>query len=213
MGILPGFGMQLNHSYSNIEIGINAERYASLVNYDGHTQAGDPHTTQTDTIIAELGLTARLHLVPQRHLLTVGYSADRWQRDILPNNGVLGLYELYQWSTSKVGYEYRQQSGPHHFQLGIERLWQSNSRMQIDFIGISPSTIPLKNASGWQGHLHYFFEVNPKLRLSTQFQLQSWSSDKSDRVTIDSQFGPISIHEPRSETLNRNINLSMSYIF
>lgn len=212
-GALPGMGLHLRHHIGNFEIAFNTAQYDGMLDYEGQTQAGTPHTTKTATTIQETGLSAQIALVPQQHLLTISYSADTWKRDILPEGNVLGLSEFYRWSTIKLGYQFQHHSGRHHFQLGAERLWHSNSEMEIDIAGIAPATIPLKNGVGWQGHLHYAFALDQHWQISIQHQWQQWSAERSADVVLDSQWGPISAHEPRSKTYNRNLRFSVNYNF
>jgi len=212
-GSVPGLGAKFNHSLSFVEFEINADVYAGLIDYDGQTQGGTPYKTQTDTVISDIGLLARFQLVPQQHFITVSYGNDLWRRDILPNNGILGLYETYRWSTMKMGYEYRQRSGSHLIIFATEYLQHSNSEMKINFDGINPATIPLKDAAGWQGRIGYVYEFYNKWLLSIQYQYQQWSSERSENVLIDSQFGQVLIHEPRSKTLSDNFKIYLNYQF
>ncbi|MCW8887769.1 MAG: hypothetical protein OQK25_01770 [Gammaproteobacteria bacterium] len=212
-GILPGVGLNYSHSIPGAEFSLYSNMFSGLVNYDGHTQAGTPHTTQTDTLIAEAGLSVKLPLIPQQHLITAGYGSSFWIRDILPNAGVGGLYEYYRWSTSSFGYEYRQHSDTHHLVLSVDRLWLSNSSMEINFEGIDPSIIPLKESTGWQGSVHYAFDIDQQWQFISKFKWQKWSSKKSDSVVINSMYGLINVHEPRSMTNTNTLSLSLKYNF
>ncbi|MCW8826727.1 MAG: hypothetical protein OQK78_09925 [Gammaproteobacteria bacterium] len=212
-GILPGVGLNYSHSIPGAEFNLYSNMFSGLVNYDGHTQAGTPHTTQTDTLIADVGLVVKLPLTSQHQTITAGYGSGFWSRNILPNAGVGGLYELYRWSTSSLGYEYQQRLDTHHLILSIDRLWHSNSSMKIDFDGINPSIVPLKNSTGWQGSVHYAFDIDQQWQFISKFKWQKWSSKKSDSVVINSIYGLINVHEPRSMTNTNTLSLSLKYSF
>ncbi|RDH84087.1 MAG: hypothetical protein DIZ80_08115 [endosymbiont of Galathealinum brachiosum] len=212
-GKLPGLGIKINHSLPSIKFAINADVFAGLVDYKGQTQTGTPHTTKTDTVISNVGLSMQLQLIPKQHFITAGYSANLWLRDILPNNGVQALYETYRWSTIKLGYENHFRTNSHLFISGIKYLQHANSEMKIDFNGINPTAIPLKNATGWQGYISYIYGINKKWQFSMQYQHQQWSSNKSETVQVDSQFGQLLINEPRSKTSNDDFKISLIYQF
>lgn len=210
-GNIPGLGLSLSKSVENYSYGVNVEGYSGLVDYDGQTQSGTPHTTQTNTKMYEIGLFTTTQFFSEHHQLRAGLSRNYWERDILPKGAVLGLYELYHWNTLTLGYEYQKRSGSHQIKFGVDRLWNTNNKMEIDFVGIESTTIPLKKALGWQGSLFYSFDFDHQWQISIQHQWQQWSSDRSDEVLMDSQYGPLLIHEPRSETQSRNLRISISY--
>lgn len=212
-GLLNGFGLSLNHYQPRMDYGFNTESYSALIDYNGETQAGIPHTTQTDTEQRSVGLYLRYHLIPQQHFIVFDYSRDYWIRNILPKGNVLGLYEFYRWTTLKLGYEYIYHFSHHQLQFGVKYLMHTNSEMEIDFKGIKPTIIPLKNAQGWQSQFKYIFSLNKYWDFSIQYQWSNWSSKKSDSVTTDSNFGKIRIHEPRSSTINEILFVTVKYNF
>lgn len=212
-GILPGVGYGLGYRAPGVEVGLDVARYAALLDYEGQTQSDVPHSTQSDAVMWDVGVTLRLQIIPDRHQVTVGMSDSSWERDILPAAGVLGLYEFYRWRTTRLGYAFRYQHGAHQVQAGIEHLRQFNSAMEINFAGIDATSIRLKNGTGWRSGLHYAFNAGRQWSFTAQYQLQAWSAPRSDTVLIDSAYGQLQIYEPRSETVTRDLSLGFSYRF
>jgi hypothetical protein len=209
-GVLPGIGLSFHQQLDGNKFELSFTGYSALIDYDGQTQAGVPHTTKTRTEMYDFGLSVSIPITPERHLLTAGYSRNFWVRDILSKGNVLGLYELYHWHTLRLGYEHQRASGPHHLKFGLEQLWHTSSKMELDFEGIDSTTIPLKDGSGWQGSISYGYDIDRQWEISTTFQWQQWSSKRSNSVLVNSIYGLLLIHEPRSETLNRIFSISIN---
>jgi len=209
-GHIPGLGLSLVNRTGQSEISLELKAYYAIINYDGHTQAGAPHTTKTDTQMYEFGVLHRSKLVGKNHEFVFGYKREYWVRDILPKDGVLGLFELYHWNSFQLGYEYKKAYGLHMLTLGADWLWHTNNKMKLDFSGIEPTNIPLKDAFGWQTNISYSYKTSDKWVVLINLQQQKWSSDRSNSVLVDSQYGALLIHEPRSETKNRIFGLSIS---
>lgn len=64
-GYLPGIGLDLSRTSGNTTIGLHGHAYSDRVDYDGQTQAGDPHTTQTNTGFYEIGLFTSIQIIPK----------------------------------------------------------------------------------------------------------------------------------------------------
>jgi len=210
-GTLPGVGYGLGYRAPGVEVGLDVARFAALIDYEGHTQSGASYSTQSDAVMWDVGVTLRLHLMPDRHLFTLGMNDASWERDILPAGGVLRLYEFYRWRTTRLGYEYRYQQGAHQLQLGIEYLKKTNGSMEVNFAGINPTTIPLKNGAGWAGGLQYAFTLDKQWRVTANYHTEAWSSGRSADVLVDSDYGPLKIHEPKNNTIKSIFGLAVSY--
>lgn len=199
-GYLPGIGLDLSRTSGNTTIGLHGHAYSDRVDYDGQTQAGDPHTTQTNTGFYEIGLFTSIQIIPKKHLLTFGLSQNYWVRDILSKGSVLGLYELYHWNTVRSGYQYQTDLGAHHLNFGIEQLWHINNSMDVDFDGSNSTSIPLKDGFGWQWNVNYSRKLQNQWMVSIGHQWQYWSTERSNSVLVQTKSGPIII-------MNREVRL------
>ncbi|MBD3618825.1 MAG: hypothetical protein HUJ28_05085 [Chromatiales bacterium] len=84
-GPLPGFGVSASGNSGPHGLRGKFELAGGTVDYDGQTQTGIPHTTDTDTLLYRLGLDYEYAAVPERVTLIFGGDYVAWDRDIQPS--------------------------------------------------------------------------------------------------------------------------------
>jgi hypothetical protein len=93
-GVIPGVKLSYGDVGKKDSIKFNASFYGGSVDYDGLTQLGMPHQTETNEQLARIGISYFQHeetFYPG--LLFVGLHYWYWDRDIQTRNGVQGLHE------------------------------------------------------------------------------------------------------------------------
>jgi hypothetical protein len=212
-GYIPGLSIAASWPYRSTSNTVEFSVYGGPVDYDGSTQAGQPHHTTTEQTI--LRLLYRLDWSPQDTEGAFYGKAywQQWDRDIKPNNGVLGLFERYRWWSFEAGVQVpfiKQERRKLLLELGV--LATSNGTIMIDLTdsGFGRNTLDLGNGYGFSGELKY--EVLHSDNNSLQFgvQLAIWEFGRSNSKTVSNGSNVITITEPDSTT--RQTILSASYI-
>jgi len=209
-GLIPGITIAIAHPYRRIDNTFEFSAYDGQVDYDGHTQTGEPHQTTTEESIYRL-----LYKLSWSPLSTDAafYGKTYWQqwdRDIQANNGVSGLFERYQWWTVEAGAQlplFRQDN--QHLLLELGLLASLNGTIMVDLTnaGLGSPVLDLGNSIGFSSELKYEFkqENNSSLRFGVQFK--TWEFGRSNSETLADGS---TIYEPDSTTIQTT--LSASYI-
>jgi hypothetical protein len=215
-GFIPGFTLAASHPYHSIFNTLEFSLYDGRVDYDGRTQLGQPHQTTTEQNI--LRLLYRLSWSPQNS--KSGFYGkvywQQWDRDILPNNGVLGLFERYQWWTVEAGVQVTLIKDKRRnllFELGA--LATTNGTIMIDLaeLGYGNPSLDLGDDYGFSGKLKY--EIWHRNNSSFQFGLQfkRWEFGRSNSKTISNGSSVITITEPDSTTMQTTLSAGYRYHF
>ena len=140
-GLLPGVTAGLRLAPGSWRVRLAGSYHGGKVDYDGATQSGSPHKTETGTDIFDVMVTAGYSFavggsVTLAPYLGAGYRY--WRRDILPNAGVRGLLEVYRWPYAMVGLDLGLFQ-TERFQGGIDVRLIRPIDPKLD-VGISPET-------------------------------------------------------------------------
>lgn len=187
--------------------------------YDGQTQSGLPHKTQTneqiiDTTIS-LGILDAINLARPSSLY-FGFGFREWQRNILSTNNVRGLFETYSWYYGFVGGKVELLSKDKLSVWLDGRLTRPiNPTMEVCYSNFDCADLSLGvNTSGRVSlPIHYRINTNSKLVVEPYFE--SWDFGRSPNQTLTINGAPAGgfIYEPRSETRNGGISISVSSQF
>jgi len=212
-GFIPGLTIAGSQPYRNIENSVELSLYDGQVDYDGRTSLGQPHQTTTAETIFRL--LYRLGWSP-RDTKGAFYGKvywQQWDRDIQPNNNVLGLFERYRWWTFEAGVQlpFVKEQGRNLFlELGI--LATNNGTIMVDLTdqGFGNHTLDLGDGYGLSGELKY--EIMQANNSSFQFgvQIKSWEFGRSNSKTISNGINVNIITEPDSRTVQTT--LSAGYV-
>ena len=215
-GYIPGLTLAASHPYRSIFNTLEFSIYDGQVDYDGRTQSGQPHQTTTEQNI--LRLLYRLSWSPRgtEGALYGKIYWQQWDRDIQPNNGVLGLFERYRWWTLEAGVQVpliKDKRRNLLFELGA--LATTNGTIMIDLadLGFGNPTLDLGDDYGFSGKLKY--EVLHSSNSSFEFGLQfrRWEFGRSNSKTVSDGTTTIVITEPDSTSMQTTLSAGYRYHF
>jgi hypothetical protein len=209
-GYIPGFTVAASQPYRSIRNTVEFSLYSGDIDYDGQTQAGQPHQTTTEETIYRL--LYRLSWSPADSNGSFYGKAywQQWDRNILPANNVQGLFERYQWFTLEAGVQVPLLTDEKQkLSLELGMLTTLNGTIMVDLTdsGYGSPTLDLGSGIGFSGEVKY--ELIPAKNSSLQFgvQFKSWEFGRSNSETLaDGR----TIYEPDSMTVQTT--LSASYI-
>ena len=215
-GWLPGLEGILRHAINpDWLLSINTSYYRGSVDYDGQTQQGVPHTTDTDTELFRLG--ARVdRLILKDTYLFAGVQAHRWERDINDNNGVSGIDETYEWHEFYLGVNTNfAVSHRDMLQLEASFLLTRNATVFVDLTraGLGTTTLDLGDGTGGRLNLNWIRRYNSTVRYGAGIFLEGWQFGRSNTKPLENSSAIIFVTEPRSETINTGLKLNIEYMF
>ena len=209
-GFMPGFTVAASQPYRSIHNTAEFSLYGGDVDYDGETQAGQPHQTTTAETIYRL--LYRLSWSPEDSEGAFYGKAywQQWDRDIQPNDGVSGLFERYQWWTVEAGVQVPFIKDEKHrllLELGMLTTFNGTIMVDLDAAGYGSPELDLGNGVGFSGELKYAFMQTKNSSFQLGVQLKTWEFGRSNSETlVDGR----TIYEPDSSTMQTT--LSASYI-
>ena len=200
-GFIPGLSLSISKTKGELTSLISVESYDGQVNYDGQTQSGTPHVTNTDETLHRVFY--KLNWSPENNNSSIyGKVAwQQWDRNILPANNVSGLLEQYRWWAFEVGFLaslYDVDSNKLLLELGISKI--SNGTIEIDLSqqGFGKPELELGNGSGVSTTLIYQYKITQRSKTGLSLQYQHWTFGRSNTESISNRLTTIDITEPRS---------------
>ncbi len=217
-GVIPGISISilLSGDTSNYTHSAGFEAYNGLVDYEGETQAGLPHTTDTDEAIYRLFY--KLNWLPKSYNTSLygKITWQQWDRDILPTRTVFGLFEQYQWWAYELGFSVPLYEDDLHtwlFDLGATRTNNGTIVIDLSRHGFGKPELNLSNGSGFSAALHYKYTISARSGIEFNLQHQRWTFGRSNTKTISNGRILINITEPRSVSNYSLVSLTYRYHF
>ena len=212
-GFIPGFTVAASQPYRSIHNTVEFSLYGGDVDYDGETQAGQPHQTTTAETIYRL--LYRLSWSPEDSEGAFYGKAywQQWDRDIQPNDGVSGLFERYQWWTVEAGVQVpfiKNEQRELLLELGMLATNNGTISINLTTAGYGEHTLNLGNGIGYSAALLYEMKLASNNRFQFGARLKGWEFGRSNSKTISNGTDVITITEPDSTTMQTT--LSASYI-
>jgi len=214
-GYIPGFSIAASKKLSNFTNTLSFESYDGQVDYDGQTQSGTPHITNTDETLNRIFY--RLGWSPENneHSIYGKIAWQRWDRNILPANNVSGLFEQYEWWAFEVGFLatlFEKNSNHWLFEFGISKI--SNGTIEIDLTdhGFGQPKLELGDGHGFTAALIYQHMITDSNSISLSLRHQRWTFGRSNTESI-SDSPPREITEPRSESNHSIISINYGHYF
>ena len=212
-GFIPGLTLSASQRYRSVDNSVELSVYDGKVDYDGRTQAGEPHQTTTEQTIVRL--LYRLSWSPQDTEGAFYGKAywQQWDRDIQPNNGVLGLFERYQWWSFEAGVQIpfiKQQHRSLLLELGVLTTRSGTIMIDLTDAGFGRNTLDLGDGYGFSGELKYTIMRSDNSGFHFSANVRSWEFGRSNSKTISNGSTVITITEPDSST--RQTIFSVGYL-
>lgn len=208
LGGITGLSFRLAQRRNDWEWEGRTSYHYGRVEYIGRTQAGAAHKTLTDEEVSDFSL--RLgHWLEGRYSVMpyAGFGYRHWNRDILPNGNVGGLFESYRWNYAWLG-------------VKILASQQSTSSLMVDigwvkpiypvmYIDIYQASLNLESRDGLKLMLtsRRMLDKNTTLTLEPYFEY--WQLGASPKV----HFAADTVWEPDSVTRNLGVNIRLGKVF
>jgi len=219
-GFIPGVVIKGKFHNRNGFIEIVGNLHGNTIKYDGQTQGGTPLQTKSDAIILDHFVKLGLYMNTARnHSPYLGLGFRYWLRNIRPGydvngNSVAGLLEHYYWNYLLAGYESSfYVSDNVKIGFDIRSTLMLNGKMDVNFLGYKNydnAQVNLGNEFGAR------FALPIKVKMSTHslivapyYEIIDIGRSNSVVVTSGGVATATSIYEPRSETRNIGINVTV----
>lgn len=215
-GWLPGLEIGFDYDITpDWSIGVNTSFYLGTVDYDGQTQQGVPHTTNTDTGLFRLG--ARVgSLVYKDIQLFAGVQLHRWDRDINDNNNISGITETYEWNEYSLGLNTDFiVTSKDLINLEASLLFIRNATIFVDLTRVNLGTATLEQGDGTGARiaLGWLHQNTNNIGYGLDLFFEGWEFGRSNTKQTDNSSTIIFVTEPRSETRNIGLKFNIVYMF
>jgi len=215
-GWLPGLEADLSYAISpDWSVAINTSYYQGTVDYDGQTQQGVPHTTDTDTNLFRLG--ARLdRLIYKDIRLFVGAQSHQWKRDIKDKNNISGIDETYEWYEYSLGLNTDFViTKKDRINLEASYLLVRNATVFVDLsrVDLGTTTLDLGDGTGGRLNLSWLHQYRSDFNLGLGLFFEGWQFGRSNTRQLENGTSIIFVTEPRSETRNTGLKFNIEYMF
>ena len=216
MGWLPGIDLRLNHTINtDWSFDVYGAYFLGTVNYAGETQSGRPASTKTKTDLLRIGGQVNRKLYEKTQLF-LGARLHRWDRNIQNSSDVTGLDETYKWREYSIGlnsYIYKNTNDT--LSVEVAYLLIRNATMHVDLsrIDYGSATLDLSDGTGGRLKISWDRQHVKNTRYGVSFVVEGWEYGRSN--TKQTQGGSIValVTEPRSETLNVQLQFNIKHSF
>ena len=205
-GFIPGVDVNFGVDLTNrIQLDVNYQFSIGEIDYDGQTQAGDPHKTDTQMSLKTLGaeLSYSLQDAESSVRLFGRLDAKIWDRDIQSTATVQGISEIYSWRQFGVGVLVPLQMtafAQSNIQFQVFRTINPVMEADLRFIAGGTPEFDLDEKTGWQIETEMFNAYQNKRSLGFSFIYRTWKFGRSDNQTVNTSVGTGEFFEPDSET-------------
>jgi len=214
-GLLTGIKLGFAHTNNQALLETHIALLSGTIDYTGQTQSGTPHQTKTDESLINIGLRLLPRAEPDTTFaLFLGFQYWQWDRNILTNNNVRGLHEIYSWNEMEAGLRIESLSKPQTlFWLEISALYSFNPVMEIQ-LDTSKEKLDLGELPGFRVRAGKTWTKNRTTTISFNLVAEYWSFGRSNTIFVNNFFGSAaSITEPESETLNTGLEFIFTHAF
>ncbi len=215
-GWLPGLEASLNQTITpDWLLSINTSYFQGTVDYNGETQAGVPHTTDTDTNLFRLGAQVN-RLIYKNISLFVGAQAHQWKRDIKDNNNISGIYEVYKWREYSVGlnsdFSFTQKDII-NLQASFLLIRDATILVDLSRVNLGTTTLDLGDGTGARLNLSWVHQYKNNISYGLGLFFEAWQFGRSNTKQTQNSSAIIFVTEPRSETRNIGLQFNIEYLF
>ena len=217
-GALPGIKFGFTPDYKNGTFNTHFAFYGGTIDYDGRTQSGTPHKTDTIQELFNLGFTItpdRLNNSTRPIAFFLGVQYWHWDRDIQSRNNVQGLHEIYNWTEFEIGVRFKpnDNSNLSGFWLSASALYIFSPEMtlqlpssEVDFDLGANTGFRIRGGKAWRYSEGFSGSFN--------LFVESWEFGRSNTVFTDDFIGQSAfLVEPRSESFHSGLEFSFKYEF
>lgn len=213
-GWIPGIQLLLAQNLShNLNIEFEASTYAGGVDYAGYTQSGLPHNTRTNEEVIRLGVRLVAPVLTNTDIyLTTKY--HQWDRNILSNNGIAGLFEQYQWWEISAGTRilfFVKDNQKWMADLAILRTINPGIHVDLSSINAGKTDLDLGADTGARLQLMWMISGDKQYTYGINAFYEIWEFGVSDSKVTRGGSSSFSVFEPSSETRHSGIQLQLNF--
>ena len=206
-------------SYSDVTeidtLRFDAAFYGGTVDFDGSTNLGARHQTETDEQIIKLGLTYIQH----RNTSYPGYFFAglhywHWDRDVLTRNTVQGLHGQYSWYETELGLKFEfPRTSRSGYWVDLSAMY--NFKPEMDLILPSGQVkFSLQSRPGYRIRAGKNWAASENMTTTISLFAEYWEFGKSDPVSVADFYGsPEVLFQPDSESSHSGLEFSFQYSF
>ncbi len=206
--------IQIREWYMHVEM----KDISGRVKYAGQTQIGQPHDTNTDERVTKAGFYLARKYTPWGldTQLSAGFSRWRWNREILPRNGVAGLSEIYYWWEFEAGIGANLPiSTSSGISTKISYLRIIDPWMEVDLSRLSLGTLslPIGEDNGYHFELAWATTLREIWQFEVNAQYKQWRFDRGETVFVSNGNMIMGLAEPESLSKYLSINFVFTRLF
>lgn len=212
-GWIPGVQFHLNKQFNEQwTVELELTTYDGNVNYDGHTQAGTAHSTNTDETIFKLGARIKTPLTTHTNLV-FGTKYNKWERNISNNNDILGLLEIYRWweiSAGITGEFWKTETQSWLIEANLLRT--INPTIHVDLSRADYGKTNLNLGTDWGTRLQLFWVHKHTSNWQYSFNIfyETWNFGRSNSQATTGGTNTATVYEPYSETRHKGLLLAIT---
>lgn len=199
IGFLPGVSATLENDLMSA----GAHIFTGDVTYDGQTQSGIPHKTDTDESLYYLFYRFNIPSNVNHRNFFIGVNYQLWERFIKASNGVGSLYEEYTWWSLEAGITVDKfLSGNSNVNLEVAGFRTFNGEILIDLenAGFGEPVLNLGDKFGLRSQLSLELESGTSSVTSIGLEYTYWGFGRSNTAILSDGINTISIVEPESKS-------------
>ncbi|HQV21512.1 MAG TPA: hypothetical protein PLJ88_00295 [Agitococcus sp.] len=161
-GILPSINYGLNYQFHpKFLLHIQAQQSYGVVDYDGQTQTGIPHQSDSTHLVSQ-GAASIGYLFLEQSELYIGLHGQQDLRDVANRNGVYGATEIYTKLFSKIGLKQVVKfNTAHSLSLFAESYQPFFAESYVDSRVSDDVTLSLKKGSAKAWGVKYLYQYSP----------------------------------------------------
>lgn len=198
-GFLPGLSVRLIKNRHTL----STESFIGVVDYDGQTQSGTPHKTDTQEFLYNLGYRySFIHPNTSSHFF-IGSHYQLWGRSIRARNNVSGLNEVYTWLYIEGGYHLQQALADNksiEFEFSAIRNFNGSIHVDLNNSGYGEARLDLGNEYGLKTSLSLNITNTASNKFRIGLEFKHWKFGRSNTEVLTNGTDTISILEPDSES-------------
>jgi hypothetical protein len=212
-GLIPGVKLSYGNVAEKDSLKFDASFYGGNVDYDGTTQLGMPHQTETNEQLVRLGISYFQH--EETHYpgqLFVGLHYWYWDRDILTRNGVQGLHEQYTWYETEVGLKFNSpEVEQSRYWLEVSAMYNFKPEMKL-FLPSSEVKFSLGSDFGYRLRAGKTWTHKQGMTTAISVFTEYWEFGRSNTVFTTDFFGSSGfLTEPDSQSFHTGIEFSFIF--
>lgn len=213
-GFIPGLEASFFYLNDVLSHRFSSSMHAANINYDGQTQTGSPHQTETSTTLYRLSYELDVPLNGTQTSFFTQLNWDHWSRSIQATSSVSGLDEVYQWPSMNLGFKYNFILRKKHvfsWDISYIKIFEGSFEVDLNQIGFGKEQLDLGAGNGFDSSFAYEFRANNEFSLGINFHHRTWTFEKSSDKTISNNTRTITFSEPKSRSKRTTLSFELIY--